>query len=160
MWVVQAVYLLVLLPSEILLLSRLPALNHYLTVIVSRIKAHQSHAPIAHHDRDHNLTVRSEARFDIMLAASQFSADVLANILVLIGSPHSAPAFVTFMTVSVFCSGAMPVMNSVGASLLIHTSGGSSKSGQLYAAMSVLAAITHAVQVGLFCSSVSTEYSF
>jgi len=93
---------------------------------------------------------RNELRF-ITLAAAQFSVDILGNTLVVIGPAHSASAFVFFMTIAVFGSGAMPVMNSVGASLL-HSIGQSSASGQLFGAMSVMAAIMHAIQPFMFSS--------
>jgi hypothetical protein len=45
---------------------------------------------------------RNELRFDITLAAAQFSVDILGNTLVVIGPAHSASAFVFFMTMAVF----------------------------------------------------------
>jgi len=125
-WVVRAVYLLALLPA-----------------IVRYMKARRPPTHIHSH--------RNELRFDITLAAVQFSADIFANTLVLIGPAYSVPSFVTFMTIAVFASGAMPVMNSVGASLL-HSLGRGGASGQLYGAMSVIAAIMHTIQPFMFSS--------
>lgn len=116
---------------------------------------------------------KSDVAFDISLTAAQFSSDVLANFLILLGPSYSPLAFTGFSTISVICSGAMPGMNSVGASLLSlreaqsdgaeneesadgrdhrpsrsnRSNSTHGRSGQLYGAMSVIASVIHTVQV-------------
>ncbi len=92
----------------------------------------------------------AQVKYDLLVAITSYCFDIVSNSLVAIGPADSVPFFVFATALGCVTSGALPVLYSLSAGLLQAKTGSTRDIGQLYGAMSVVSAVSHAIQVRLF----------